>query len=228
MPTTGGPANSLQWVNDNFTGPGFHFHNNTIQSRRFGVLCMGRDGVISENTFQDNPGPSVMLLNDDDYDDPKEARMGFMPRNIAVTSNVFERCSRCIPDPFHAGSASTLLSVIGSSVIGPNRTQGRCPFQRVNFRGLNNITITNNNISSWYHGPAINLGDTAGAVVHHNTISGPPTSITAAVVISDAQAIRVDHNRFLGSWQSISAAVQVDINSTEGVTITDNTLVPPG
>ena len=69
-------AEELLWVNDNLTGAGFHFFNNTIQSRRFGVLCMGRDGVISSNRFVDNPGPAILLINDDDYDDPHEASIG--------------------------------------------------------------------------------------------------------------------------------------------------------
>ena len=44
------------------TGPGFRLINNSIQSRRFGVLCMGRDGTISQNSFFDNPGPSILLI----------------------------------------------------------------------------------------------------------------------------------------------------------------------
>eukprot|EP01047_Picozoa_sp_COSAG01_P003435 COSAG01_NODE_102_length_26290_cov_94.760299_7_plen_141_part_00 len=121
-------------MNDALTGPGFRLYNNTIQSRRFGVLCMGRDGVIESNTFVDNPGPSILLLNDDDYDNPRESRMGFMPRNITIKHNTFRSCSRCVPDPYHSGSASSLLSVIGSAVVGPNTSPFGSvpePFQRV-------------------------------------------------------------------------------------------------
>jgi hypothetical protein len=48
----------LEWANDNKTGPGFRYRNNVISSRRFGVLCMGRDGLIEGNRFLDNPSVS--------------------------------------------------------------------------------------------------------------------------------------------------------------------------
>ena len=72
--------------------PGFNFVNNSIQSRRFGVLCMGRDGVIKDNTFTDNPGPSVLLINDDDYDDVSLA----VPSTHSCTHSKHDRRS-CLP-----------------------------------------------------------------------------------------------------------------------------------
>ena len=54
-------ALGLQWVNDNQTSPGFKFAKNTMQSRRFGVLLMGKDGIIEGNHFIDNPGWSIYL-----------------------------------------------------------------------------------------------------------------------------------------------------------------------
>jgi hypothetical protein len=86
---------SSLWANDNLTGHGFRLADSTIASRRFGVLAMGRDGVIERNTFLDNPAAAVMLINDDDYDDPNEARMGWMPRNVTVANNAFLNNSRC-------------------------------------------------------------------------------------------------------------------------------------
>ena len=59
---TCGADSPLQWVNDALTGPGFLLRNNTIQSRRFGALIMGRDGAIVGNHFIDNPGSTVLLL----------------------------------------------------------------------------------------------------------------------------------------------------------------------
>jgi hypothetical protein len=102
---TCGAGSPLQWVNDALSGPGFLLRNNTIQSRRFGALIMGRDGAIMGNRFVDNPGPTILLLNDDDYDNPHESRMGYMPRNIVIADNSFVRGSRCVPDPYHAGTA---------------------------------------------------------------------------------------------------------------------------
>ena len=53
--------------------------------------------------------------------------MGFMPRNIAITGNTFERCSRCLPDPFHAGSAASLPELeLGARLIHAN---GLCWFR---------------------------------------------------------------------------------------------------
>ena len=39
------------------------------------------------------------------YDNPHESRMGYMPRNILIANNSFVRGSRCVPDPYHAGTA---------------------------------------------------------------------------------------------------------------------------
>lgn len=199
-------TNGLVWVNDNLTAPGFRVTRNVIQSRRFGVLCMARDGRITQNAFVDNPGPSVLLINDDDYDDPHEARKGWMPRNIEVTENTFERCSRCQPDPFHAGSGRTLFAVIGAAVVGPNRTQATEPYERVRFRGVANLTIAHNRIDTWFQGPAISVGDAAGAVVRNNTILAPPDPAThhAAVAVSDAGDVSVVNNTFAGAWSSVS------------------------
>ena len=149
---TCGNESKLQWVNDALTAPGFRLHNNTIQSRRYGVLCMGRDGQIEGNLFIDNPGPSILLLNDDDYDNPAESRMGFMPRNIVIKNNTFIRSSRCVPDPYHAGTAPSLQSVIGMAVVGPNPVPfGTAPepFQRVSYHGIQNISIVGNTIDTW-------------------------------------------------------------------------------
>ena len=126
-PLPGAPCgrSGSRFYNDNTTGPGFAFLGNRIQSRRFGVLCMGRDGIIEGNTFTDNPGPAIFLTNDDDYDDPAEERTGWMPRNIVIRNNTFLRGSRCVPDPFHAGMAESLTSVIVSAVYWTPGSIGR-------------------------------------------------------------------------------------------------------
>ena len=234
----------MLWVNDNQTGPGFVFRNNTIASRRYGVLCMGRDGLIEGNTFEDNPAASVLLINDDDYDDPREARMGWMPRNITIRRNVFRRSSRCVPDPWHSGTSVSLLAVIGTSVIGPHAGPPQ-PFQRVGYRGASNITIEENAIEGWYRGPAIALGEAHGATVRHNTISGPPAADAtaqaahgapaskpgavpsgAAIAVSDAADVVVTGNVLRGAWSSLATAITVDANTTQHVTTKDNTLDP--
>ena len=220
---TCGPESGLQWVNDALTGPGFVFRNNTIQSRRFGCLIMGRDGTIDGNRFVDNPGPSVLLLNDDDYDNPAESRMGFMPRNITIAHNSFQRCSRCVPDPYHAGTGETLLSVISTAVVGPHKGLPE-PFQRVGYRGVTNVVLRDNRIDTWFRGPAISIGDAAGATVEHNTISHPPSTKVAAIAVSDANSVAVEANTLAGDWASVGAAIRVEANSTENVTVAHNRL----
>ena len=246
---------SFQWVNDALTGPGFRIINSTIQSRRFGVLCMGRDGVIEGNKFVDNPGPAILLLNDDDvrwkslcsavlcrrlllklfvwisaqYDNPGESRMGYMPRNILIRNNTFTRCSRCVPDPYHAGTAISLESVIAAAVVGPTPPATRFgtlpePFVRVGYRGINNITIRANTIEKWFRGPAILLDEVAGASVQGNTIISPPEA-ASAVVIADSNDVQVSDN-VLGGWSSVPAAIRVAANSTQAVAVKRNILLP--
>ena len=144
-----------------------------------------------------------------------------MPRNIAITGNTFERCSRCLPDPFHAGSAASLASVIATAIIGPNRTEASEPFQRVRYKGVHNITLAHNRISGWYRGPAIDLGDAADVSVYNNSISAPPPASVAmepAIKVSDAERVALDENELVGSWNSMSQAIQVEAGSTKQVT----------
>ena len=226
---TCGPTSKLQWANDALTGPGFRLHNNTIQSRRFGALVMGRDGEISSNRFQDNPASSILLLNDDDYDNPSEARMGFMPRNITIVNNTFTNSTRCVPDPYHAGSAISLEGVISSAVIGPNTAPFGSvpePFVRVAYLGVSNITIAGNVFDTWCRGSAILLGETAGCHVAGNTIAGPPDAAAAAVKVADSNSVFIEDNELLGSWTALRDAIKVQANSTENVKVKGNTLRP--
>ena len=238
-----GAQSKLQWVNDALTGPGFKLLNSTIQSRRFGVLCMGRDGEITGNRFENNPGPSILLLNDDDYDNPAESRMGYMPRDILISGNSFVNCSRCVPDPYHAGTAPSLLAVIGSAVVGPSTPPFGStpePFRRVSYHGVQNITITGNSITNWYRGVAVLLGEVHGVAVTSNTISEPPRmpsggarrgGAEAAVVVADSDTVVVAKNIFAGGWSSVSGAhggaVQVASHSTRNINVTKNQVRPP-
>jgi hypothetical protein len=227
------PSSKLQWVNDALTAPGFQLINTTIQSRRFGVLCMGRDGIIAGNRFLDNPGPSILLINDDDYDNPRESRMGYMPRNITIVGNTFINASRCVPDPYHAGTAPSMLSVIGSAVVGPNTSPFGTvpePFVRVAYHGAQNISIVNNTIDTWFRGAGVLLGEVSGGVVRGNTIARPPDVDAPAVDVSDSDSIRVEDNLLIGGWAAIegdgegsAAAVRVAKNTT-GVEVAHNTL----
>jgi|UniRef100_A0A7S3B4R2 hypothetical protein len=154
--------------------------------------------------------------------------MGWMPRSIEITGNTFKRSSRCIPDPFHAGSARSLSSVIGAAVIGPNRTESDEPFQRLLLRGIHNLTISHNVIDTWFRGPAINIGDATGVSIQNNTISNPPqqlsvplsaASFAPAIAISDAETVAVRDNDLTGGWLSIADAIRVEANSTKRVTV---------
>jgi len=225
----------FEFANDNQTGPGFKFARNTMQSRRFGVLCMGKDGVIEDNRFVDNPGPAVLLINDDDYDDPREARMGWMPRNISIVRNTILRNSRCSPNPWHTGTAASLVSVITMAVVGPHGELPPAPFQRVGYRGVDGITIENNTIDTWYRGPAIRIGETHQLWMKNNTITGPPLAPSTvgassgsqpspAVIIADADTIVVEHNTFAGGWKSLKETIQVQRNTTSQINISGNTL----
>jgi hypothetical protein len=166
--------------------------------------------------------------------------MGYMPRNISITNNSFSRCSRCVADPYHAGSSATLFSVIGSFIVGPNRTAaGGEPFQRVNFRGVRNLAISGNTIKDWFHGPAISLGDATHAIVRDNHITntakmersasnhGGGAAVAAAITVSDARAVEVAMNTLVGVWASLVDGIRVEENSTEGVTLYGNTLMRP-
>ena len=198
---TCGPESKLQWVNDALTGPGFRLHNNSIQSRRFGALVMGRDGEISANRFHDNPASSILLLNDDDYDNPRESRMGFMPRDIRIVGNSFTNSTRCTPDPYHAGSAISLEGVIASAVVGPNPVpfgSAAEPFVRVAYDGVSGITIENNRFDGFCRGSAVLLGEAVNTSVRNNTIGGPPNAVAAAIKVADSTAISSRITRYSG------------------------------
>ena len=93
--------------------------------------------------------------------------MGYMPRNITIVGNTFINASRCVPDPYHAGTAPSMLSVIGSAVVGPNTAPFGTvpePFVRVPYHGAQNITIVNNTIDTWFRGAGVLLGELSGGV----------------------------------------------------------------
>mmetsp|Transcript_40925 Transcript_40925/g.133674 ORF Transcript_40925/g.133674 Transcript_40925/m.133674 type:complete len:623 (+) Transcript_40925:3-1871(+) len=222
-------ATSL-WANDNLTGPGFRIADSTIASRRFGVLCMARDGVIEHNAFVDNPAAAVLLINDDDYDDPKEARMGWMPRNVTIVHNAFVNNSRCATDPWHTGTAPSLLGVVATAVVGPHAGQP-APFRRLTYRGVRRVTVADNRFDGWFRGLAISVGNAASAAVRDNTIANPPTSssgvpLGAAVAVCEADGVAIDGNALVGRWSSVAAAVSVDARSTSRVEVHRNTLRP--
>ena len=165
--------------------------------------------------------------------------MGYMPRNITIVGNTFINASRCVPDPYHAGTAPSMLSVIGSAVVGPNTAPFGTvpePFVRVPYHGAQNITIVNNTIDTWFRGAGVLLGELSGGVVRGNTIARPPHDVDGvdahcpAVDVSDSDSIRVEDNLLIGGWSAIegdgegsAAAVRVAKNTT-GVEVARNTL----
>ena len=226
-------AAGLLWANDNLTGPGFVFRNNTVMSRRFGALVMGKNGAIEGNHFVDNADTAVLLINDDDYDDPREARMGWMPRNISITGNSFTRSCRCAPDPWHSGSSSSLASAVGTAVVGPH-AGAPAPFQRVPFRGAQNITIEDNSISAWFYGASgINLGEAHGVTVRRNKIANPLAQLqhlgitpTPAIQTFDSTKATIEDNHLDGgSWTTIRDAIVVDPKTTSDIAVANNTFI---
>jgi hypothetical protein len=137
---------------------------------------------------------------------------------------------RCAVDPWHTGTAASLLGVIATAVVGPHAGPP-APFRRLAYRGARGITITGNSIDGWFRGPAISIGNGAGATVRDNTIAHPPTSTLngsptgAAVAVCESEAVAVEGNAFIGPWSSVAAAVSVDASSTS-VDVRGNTLRP--
>ena len=148
--------------------------------------------------------------------------MGWMPRRIAIHSNRFTCNSRCCPNPWHTGTATSLMSVIGMAVVGPHGGPP-APFQRVGYRGIANISIQGNTIEGWYRGPAVRVGDARGVLLRGNHLSQPPDA-AAAVVISDTVESQVEGNHFHGQWGSLDEAIQVQNRTSKGVVVQGNTL----
>ena len=153
--------------------------------------------------------------------------------NITIVDNTFINASRCVPDPYHAGTAPSMLSVIGSAVVGPNTSPFGTvpePFVRVAYHGAQNISIVNNTIDTWFRGAGVLLGEVSGGVVRGNTIARPPDVDAPAVDVSDSDSIRVEDNLLIGGWSAIegdgegsAAAVRVAKNTT-GVEVAHSTL----
>lgn len=158
--------------------------------------------------------------------------MGWMPRNISIVHNVFVNNSRCATDPWHTGTAPSLLGVISTAVVGPHAGPP-APFRRLAYRGVRGVTIRGNRIDGWFRGPAIHIGSAASADVRENTMTNPPSTAAsglpdgAAVSVSEADEVEIEDNALIGRWRSVEDAVRVEATSTSRVKVRGNTLRPP-
>jgi hypothetical protein len=146
------------------------FRNNVFKNgRRYGILLQSSYAQVKDCTFENLSSSGIKMENQIDWSE------GYIANNIEITNNSFVNCgfdSTYIEDP-NAAAISTVVSKLKAPCTTSSTWCGTEPVQ---WQGLSNITITNNNFV--YNKTGINIQNINGGIITNNTYASNPQDIT--------------------------------------------------
>ena len=157
---------------ENRSSESFVLRDNIFRNaRRYGLLIQGTYGIVENNTFENLSTGGIKIRNAAGWGE------GFAAKHITINNNVFKNC----------GYDTTYLEDIKSAAItvylaklaancSPSQT-GNCNVVTTSWQGIENITITNNDIS--YNKKGIDLRNVNTALIQCNIIN-PNGSFTGS------------------------------------------------
>ncbi|SED13969.1 parallel beta-helix repeat (two copies) [Tenacibaculum sp. MAR_2009_124] len=154
---------------DSESNESFVIRNNVFKNaRRYGILLQSSNGVIENNIFENLSQSAITINNGVDWGE------GFVAHNITIHSNTFSNCgydSVYLSNPNAA--AITLRVVKLKNLKGKGKWYG---VTTTDWKGLNNISITNNSFS--YNKHALSIECSINTVIKSNTFNRNPNDLS--------------------------------------------------
>jgi hypothetical protein len=165
--------------------------NNVFRNaRRYGLLIQGTYGLIENNTFENLSTGGIKIRNAAGWGE------GFAAKHITIHNNVFRNCG--YDTTYLEDSKSAAITVYLSKLVAncsPSQTS-QCNVVPTDWIGIENITITNNDIS--YNKKGIDMQNVNTGLIQCNTInpnsSFSGTNLGGIVLKNNANVIQANDN----------------------------------
>ncbi|WP_299668224.1 T9SS type A sorting domain-containing protein [uncultured Polaribacter sp.] len=149
---------------ENRSSESFVLRDNVFRNaRRYGLLIQGTYGIVENNTFENLSTGGIKIRNAAGWGE------GFAAKHITINNNVFRNCG--YDTTYLEDVKSAAITVYLSKLVescSPSTTS-RCDVVPTNWQGIENITITNNDIS--YNKKGIDMRNVNTALIQCNTIN---------------------------------------------------------
>jgi hypothetical protein len=176
---------------ENRSSESFVLRNNVFRNaRRYGLLIQGTYGLIENNTFENLSTGGIKIRNAAGWGE------GFAAKHITIHNNVFRNCG--YDTTYLEDSKSAAITVYLSKLVAncsPSQTS-QCNVVPTDWIGIENITITNNDIS--YNKKGIDMQNVNTGLIQCNTInpnsSFSGTNLGGIVLKNNANVIQANDN----------------------------------
>ncbi|CAM1373245.1 right-handed parallel beta-helix repeat-containing protein [Tenacibaculum xiamenense] len=154
---------------DSESNESFVIRNNVFKNaRRYGILLQSSNGVIENNVFENLSQSAITINNGVDWGE------GFVAQNIVVHKNTFSNCGYDYVYLNNPSAATITLRVL--KLKNPEAKGKWCGVTPTNWKGLNNISITNNSFS--YNKHALSIECSVNTVIKSNTFNRNPNDLS--------------------------------------------------
>jgi hypothetical protein len=149
---------------ENRSSESFILRDNIFRNaRRYGLLIQGTYGLVENNTFENLSTGGIKITNAAGWGE------GFSAKNITINNNIFKNCgydTAYLEDPKSAAISVYLGKLVANCSASET---SRCDVVPTDWIGIENIKITNNNIS--YNKKAIDIQNVITGLIKCNTIT---------------------------------------------------------
>ncbi len=170
--------------NDETCGPGTVIRNNIFRNtRRYGVVCQGRDVLIESNVFDGVSGDAIVVMN------TIHSGSGFAARNVMIRGNTFRDC-------YHQALTSRGREHAGIIGLALER-QGYKPAA---WQGIENVVIERNTFLGWGAVPAIKAGNTRQLMIRDNIFNAGEKTVSqhhdviSTVLFTNVSKVTLENN----------------------------------
>lgn len=154
---------------ENRSSESFVLRNNVFRNaRRYGLLIQGTYGIVENNTFENLSTGGIKIRNAAGWGE------GFAAKHIKINNNVFKNCG--FDTTYLEDSKSAAITVyLAKLVANCSANQTICNVEAIDWQGIENVTITNNDIS--YNKKGIHMQNVNTGLIQCNTVN-PNTSFS--------------------------------------------------
>jgi hypothetical protein len=148
---------------ENRSSESFILRDNIFRNaRRYGLLIQGTYGLVENNTFENLSTGGIKIQNAAGWGE------GFAAKHIKIHNNIFRNCgydTSYLEDPKSAAITVYLAKLAANC----SANQTNCDSEATSWQGIENITITNNDIS--YNKKGIAMRNVNTGLIQCNTIN---------------------------------------------------------
>jgi hypothetical protein len=201
---------------ENRSSESFILRDNIFRNaRRYGLLIQGNYGLVENNLFENLSTGGIKVRNASGWGE------GFAAKHIKIDGNTFRNCG--FDTTYIEDSESAAISVYLTK-LASNCSQNRniCDVVTTNWIGIENITITNNDIS--YNKKGIHMQNVNTGLIQCNTInpnnSFSGTNLGDILLNNNANVLQANDNCNLSidefkktCWDFIVAENSINFNN---------------